>query len=108
MTQTICRWDTETHREWLAENGLVLPRRPDCRPWCIQHCQLDESTSFCMGPDIRTPYTPNGYVGIIHEPNGGTRIDLGKGIDDATVEEAEAYARAILTQVARARGEESS
>lgn len=98
----------QTHREWLAEDGLILPRTPDCAPWCDMHCRLDDDTTFCMGPDILTPHTPNGYVGIIYEPRGGTRIDLGNGIDDATVEQAEELANAILRQVARARGEETT
>lgn len=108
MTETRWYWEPQTHREWLAEAGLVLPRRPDCKPWCVQHCQLDDSTSFCMGPDIRTPHTANGYVGITYcpeETGGQTFIDLGTGLDSVTVEQAEAYASAILAQVDRARGQ---
>lgn len=111
MTTIHTEWTPETHREWLVENGLVLPRRPDCKPWCVQHCQLDDSTTFCMGPDIRTPQTPNGYIGITYCPEEGgarTHIDLGDGMDSVTVEQAEELARAILAQVARARGQEAA
>lgn len=113
MTKTKIRWywEPETYREWLLENGLILPRTPQCVPWCVQHCQLDPSGTFCMGPDIRTPHTPNGYVGITYGPETSDeksepRIDLGDGLDVVTVEQAEELAQAILTQVARARGQE--
>lgn len=98
---------TQTHLEWLAENALILQRTPDCMPWCILHCQVDEETRFCMGPDILTKGTSNGYVGITHVKGEGVHIDLGHGIDAVTVEVAEELARAIMQQVARARGQEA-
>lgn len=98
----------KTHREAMAELCLMLPRTPDCHPWCTLHCQIDETTTFCMGPDILTPVTPNGYVGLTScsQERGLPMIDLGDGMDHVTVEQAEELARAILAQVARARGQE--
>ncbi|MGI5274897.1 hypothetical protein ACQEUU_37590 [Nonomuraea sp. CA-218870] len=95
----------------VAENGLTVPRRPDCKPWCVQHCRVDDDTTFCMGPDIPTPGTANRYVGINYCPDEhrpayvGTTIDLGDGLDSVKVEDAEALALAILAQTARARSE---
>lgn len=110
MTSQTWTWTPETPQEEWVKAGLVVPRKPDCVSWCLFHCVLDDGTSFCMGPDIRTPRTSNGYVGLQYEDtgNGGRAawVDLGNGNDTVSVEQAEEYARAILAQVARARGEE--
>jgi hypothetical protein len=99
------QWTPETHREWLIRDGAAMPRTPDCKPWCTLHAVQDDGLStFCMGPDIRTPRTSNGYVGISHHPDEGIFIDLGSGNDSVSVDGAEDYAKAILAQVARARG----
>lgn len=102
------KWTPETPAEEAAREGLVVPPTPQCVPWCVEHCALDDGSTFCMGPDIRTPLTSNGYVGIIFEPGDDMSplIDLGNGLDTVPVERAEQFARAILAQVARARGEE--
>jgi hypothetical protein len=93
----------------IAHLGLAVPRTPRCKPWCVVHCRFDDNTTFCMGRDIVVPVVPSGYVGITYcpEEGGQPHIDLGHGTDSATVEEAEAYALAILAQVAKAREQDS-
>ncbi|MFI7148427.1 hypothetical protein ACIBO2_26240 [Nonomuraea sp. NPDC050022] len=117
MTMTTQRysWMPETPTEQAIREGLVIPRTPQCVPWCVRHCVLDDGLStFCMGPDMRTPLTSNGYVGIVFEPEPQgsdvcvPMIDLGNGLDTVKVEAAEEFARAILAQVARARGQEEA
>lgn len=101
-------WTAQTNAERLVKEGMAMARTPDCKPWCAVHAVLDDGVStFCMGPDIRTPQTSNGYVGITYFVPEGIFIDLGNFMDSVSVDDAEEFGKAILAQVARARGQEA-
>ncbi|MFI9846518.1 hypothetical protein ACIHFD_56515 [Nonomuraea sp. NPDC051941] len=99
---------------WAENEALVMPRTPDCHPWCAYHCILDNGDyTFCMGEDLPVyvhEYGGSGYLGIVGHPGEVPKLDLGLAWENIvmTVDEAEKVAQAIMRQVARARGTEEA
>ncbi|WP_433516493.1 hypothetical protein ACQP2T_13525 [Nonomuraea sp. CA-143628] len=84
---------------------LVPAQRLPCKPWCVEH---DHAEGICTGPTAATPggrWGMPGHISMSHGPSGGTLHTLHHDPDaELTSEEFEELAKAMLVQVAIARG----
>lgn len=84
--------------------ALVPAQRPRaCRPWCVQHLAADRGSGTCLAAD-QIP-TLGEAVELTYQPDEGLRINLWRETFSLlTIDDAERHARAVLAQVAVARG----
>jgi len=95
--------------------AAVEPPAEGCAPWCAEHDDCtgggqypaDPPNGTCWAPTVPTPggrYGDDGSVALTHDGEDGTLIQIITGHDTLlTVEEAEQFAAAILTQTRLAR-----
>ncbi|MFC4535674.1 hypothetical protein [Sphaerisporangium dianthi] len=90
----------ERERERYIEAARSAAGGPGCAPWCAHHIPYEDMPDSCYS-DPRGVYAEGPY--LVDEHNEVGRRVWWQGMENATPEQAEAFARQILTLVELAR-----